>query len=134
MDHHKEIVVILAGSKTDKAHVKKIMKHCDALNIYTINYYSSAHKNTKDVLSILDGYEKQNRKIVYVTVAGRSNALSGVVASNTRFPTIACPPFKDTGDFQININSTLICPCKVPVMTILEPENVAISINKMFNF
>jgi 5-(carboxyamino)imidazole ribonucleotide mutase len=112
--------------------VKKIIKYCDQLNNYTINYYSSAHKNTREVLRILDIYEKQNRKIVYVTVAGRSNALSGVVASNTRFPTIACPPFKDTIDFQVNINSTLICPSKVPVMTILEPENVAISINKIF--
>jgi phosphoribosylaminoimidazole-succinocarboxamide synthase/formyltetrahydrofolate-dependent phosphoribosylglycinamide formyltransferase len=132
MNHHREIVVILAGSNKDEDHVKKIMKYCDQLNLYTINYYSSAHKNTRDVLRILDIYEKQNRKIVYVTVAGRSNALSGVVASNTRFPTIACPPFKDNVDFQININSTLICPSKVPVMTILEPENVAISINKIF--
>jgi phosphoribosylaminoimidazole-succinocarboxamide synthase len=133
MEHHKEIVVILAGSNKDAEHVNKINKYCDQLNIYTINYYSSAHKNTRDVLSILEIYEKQNRKIVYVTVAGRSNALSGVVASNTRFPTIACPPFKDNIDFQVNINSTLICPSKVPVMTILEPENVAISINKIFN-
>ena len=132
MEYHKEIVVILSGSKKDEAHVNKIIKHCDLLNIYTINYYSSAHKNTRDVLSILETYEKQNRKIVYVTVAGRSNALSGVVASNTRFPTIACPPFKDNLDLQVNINSTLICPSKVPVMTILEPENVAISINKIF--
>ena len=31
-----------------------------------------------------------------------------------------------------NINSTLMCPSKVPVMTILEPENVAISIKKLF--
>ena len=129
---HPEIVIILAGSIKDEQHVNKIIKHCDQLNIYTIHYYSSAHKNTRDVLNILEKYEKQSRKIVYVTVAGRSNALSGVVASNTRFPTIACPPFKDNTDLQLNINSTLICPSKVPVMTILEPENVAISIKKIF--
>ena len=131
-ENHPELVVILAGSVKDEQHVNKIIKHCNQLNIYTINYYSSAHKNTRDVLSILEQYEKQNRKIVYVTVAGRSNALSGVVASNTRFPTIACPPFKDNTDLQVNINSTLICPSKVPVMTILEPENVAISVQKIF--
>lgn len=132
-ENHHEIVVILAGSVKDESQVNKIIKHCDQLNIYTIHYYSSAHKNTRGVLNILEKYEKQNRKIVYVTVAGRSNALSGVVASNTRFPTIACPPFNDNTDLQVNINSTLICPSKVPVMTILEPENVAISIQKIFN-
>ena len=70
--------------------------------------------------------------IVWVTVAGRSNALSGVVASNTTYPTIACPPFVDKNDMLVNINSTLQCPSKVPVMTILEPCNVAIAINNIF--
>ena len=41
MNHHREIVVILAGSNKDEDHVKKIMKYCDQLNLYTINYYSS---------------------------------------------------------------------------------------------
>ena len=39
-----------------------------------------------------------SRKIIFVTVAGRSNALSGVVACNTQCPVIACPPFKDKID------------------------------------
>ena len=133
MEHHKQIVLILAGSIKDSKHVEKIKSCLDEQNIYSINYYSSAHKNTKQVLSIIENYEKQNRTIIYVTVAGRSNALSGVVASNTRYPTIACPPFKDNLDLQTNINSTLMCPSKVPVMTILEPENVALSIKNIFN-
>ena len=33
---------------------------------------------------------------------------------------------------MVNINSTLQMPSKVPVMTILEPENVANSIARMF--
>ena len=70
-------------------------------------------------------------RVVYVTVAGRSNALSGVVACNTHYPTIACPPFSDKDDFMVNINSTLQMPSNVPVMTILEPVNVALSIKRM---
>ena len=50
-------------------------------------------------MNILDSYKKANqpanRKIVYVTVAGRSNALSGVVASNVEYPVFAVPPYKD---------------------------------------
>jgi len=103
-------------------------------NIYTVCHFKSAHKETLEVMEILDKYNSQvNRSIVYVTVAGRSNALSGVVASNTQFPTIACPPFADKTDFMVNINSTLSCPSKVPVMTILEPENVALCIHKIYN-
>ena len=69
---------------------------------------------------------------MYVTVAGRSNALSGVVASNSTRPVIACPPFADKDDMMVNINSTLQCPSYVPVMTILEPINVALSIKRIF--
>jgi phosphoribosylaminoimidazole-succinocarboxamide synthase len=132
MEYHDQIVVIIAGSLKDKNHVEKIKNYLEEYNIYSIHYYSSAHKNTKQVLSIIKDYEKQNRSVIYVTVAGKSNALSGVVASNTKFPTIACPPFKDNVDMTTNINSTLMCPSKVPVMTILEPENVAISIKNIF--
>ena len=32
-----------------------------------------------------------------------------------------------------NINSSLQCPSKVPVLTVLEPQNVAISIRYMFD-
>ena len=54
------------------------------------------------------------------------------MASNSKFPVIACPVFKDKVDMGINIHSTIQCPSKVPVMTVLEPENVAIAINKMW--
>ena len=62
-----------------------------------------------------------------------SNALSGVVSCNTRFPTVGCPPFSDKTDMLVNINSTLQCPSNVPVMTILSPGNVALAISKIFN-
>ena len=132
-DIHREVVVILAGSTSDEEHVQKLNKHLKSKNIHSNHYYSSAHKNTRVVLGILEKYESQDRNVVYVTVAGRSNALSGVVASNTRYPVIACPPFKDKVDMQVNINSTLMMPSKVPVMTILEPENVALAISKIFS-
>ena len=35
---------------------------------------------------------------MYITIAGRSNALSGFVAANSEFPTIGCPPFSDKSD------------------------------------
>ena len=130
---HDNLVVILAGSVSDKEHVNKIVKCLDDYNIASLEYYSSAHKNTSKVLEIINFFNEQNRKIIFVTVAGLSNALSGVTSCNTHYPVIACPPFKNNDDMMVNINSTLQCPSKVPVMTILKPLNVALSIHKIFN-
>jgi 5-(carboxyamino)imidazole ribonucleotide mutase len=68
-----------------------------------------------------------------VTVAGKSNALSGVVAANCNDPVIACPPFNDKTDMSINLHSTLQCPNEVPVMTVLDPKNVALAIERIFS-
>jgi phosphoribosylaminoimidazole-succinocarboxamide synthase/formyltetrahydrofolate-dependent phosphoribosylglycinamide formyltransferase len=125
-------LVILSGSESDADHVNKIQKMAEKYNIQTISHVASAHKNTQKVLNILDFYNSQKGKVIFVAVAGRSNALGGVVACNTDYPTIACPPFKDKIDMQVNINSTLQCPSKVPVMTIIEPINVVLSAKKIF--
>ena len=134
-NHHwitNNTLVILSGSVSDENHVKKIVSFANKKGLYTLSHVSSAHKNTHEVLRILDKYNAQFGRIIFVTVAGRSNALSGVIASNTKYPTIACPPFKDKLDMSVNINSTLQCPSKVPVMTILEPENVVLAAQKIF--
>ena len=109
----------------------KIQESLKREGIYCKIHYSSAHKQTMSVLNIIR--ENEPKKVVFVTVAGRSNALSGVVAANTHRPVIACPPFKDKMDMMVNINSSIQCPSKVPVMTILEPGNVALSVSRMFN-
>ena len=128
------MVVIIAGSESDHKHCNKIKDKLKEKNIYSVIHYCSAHKNTRGVLKILDSYESRtNTNICYVTVAGMSNALSGVVSCNTKFPVVACPPFSDKVDMMTNINSSLQCPSNVPVMTILSPLNVAVAINKIFN-
>ena len=42
--------------------------------------------------------EYEGEKVVFITVAGRLDALSGIVAANISHPVIACPP--DTDDFH----------------------------------
>ena len=80
---------------------------------------------------MIERYEKAVSKVIFVTVAGRSNALSGFVAANSSFPVIACPPFKDKLDYLINIHSTLQMPSKVPVMTVIDPENAVLAIERI---
>lgn len=131
---HKNLVFIISGSTSDSEFVSKIQSELNKVNILHTYVVASAHKSTAKVLELLTELNDSDRNIIFVTVAGRSNALSGVVAAQSRFPTIACPPFKDKLDMFTNINSSLQCPSSVPVMTILEPQNVALTCQRIFNF
>jgi 5-(carboxyamino)imidazole ribonucleotide mutase len=93
---------------------------------------ASAHKNPERVLEIIRSV-KEKDSVVFVTIAGRSNALSGFVAANCNKPTLGCPPFKDKVDMSINIHSTLQMPSKTPVLTILDPGNCALAVYRILN-
>ncbi len=123
-------IIIIAGSKTDSLWVNKIRDELTKHNLLSFIYYSSAHKNTFTVMKILEEWEKKD-KVIYITVAGMSNALSGVISANTKHPVIACPPLTDKNDYMININSTLQMPSSVPACTILRPDNVAVFCKKI---
>jgi phosphoribosylaminoimidazole carboxylase PurE protein len=69
--------------------------------------------------------------MVIITCVGMSNGLSGVVAGSSVHPVIACPVFKDKNDYLVNIHSTLQMPSDVPVMTVLDPKNAALSAVKI---
>jgi 5-(carboxyamino)imidazole ribonucleotide mutase len=62
-----------------------------------------------------------------------SNALGGVIGSNSKYPAINCPPFKNELDMQINIWSSIQCPSNVPVLTILSPSNCALAVKKILD-
>ena len=123
--------IIFYASPVDEPHVKKITEKLDEYKIAHEEHMASAHKEPLKVLEVLKKY--QNEKIVYVTIAGRSNALSGFVAANTTVPTIACPPFADKMDMWVNIHSTLQMPSNVPVMTVLDPGNCALAVKRIFD-
>ena len=128
LDTNKKAVV-LYGSIKDEEFVNQI---CGYLNLYNISfdkYEASAHKKPEILLKILQKYNQQ--KLVWITVAGRSNALSGVVAGQTEQPCIACPPFQDKIDMLTNVHSSLQMPSFVPVMTILDPYNAVLAANRI---
>ncbi len=125
--------VIISGSTSDADHVRKITRELDRLDIPWEEHVASAHKEPGKVLEILTAYEKEPA-LVFITVAGRSNALSGFVAANCSFPTLACPPFKDKLDMLVNIQSTLQMPSQTPVLTVLDPKNCALAVKRIFRF
>ena len=117
-------VIIIMGSKADLAHAQAVAKTLNALEIGYKLRICSAHKATRRLLEILAEYESAG-PLVYITIAGRSNALSAVVDANTRYPVIACPPYSDRFG-GMDILSSLRLPSGIASPLILEPEGAAL--------
>lgn len=116
--------VLLMGSKSDLAHAQAIAKTLRALDIPGVMRVCSAHKATSRLLELVRDYE-QHSPLVYITIAGRSNALSAVVDANTRHPVISCPPYSDRFG-GADIFSSLRLPSGIATPTIIEPEGAAL--------
>jgi len=121
--------VIIMGSERDLEFCREIAKYLKILGVDYEFRVGSAHKTPEKVLAILKEFEKE--KIVYVTVAGRSNALSAFVDANTPKPVIACPPYSEKFG-GADIYSSLRVPSGIGSLVTIEPEGAAIAVAKMF--
>ena len=126
----KPLVVILMGSKADLEHCQKIAAACKSYGLETALRIGSAHKTPEHILSILKEYEADMRPKVYITVAGRSNALSGFTDGSVSAPVIACPPSSDSFG-GADLYSSLRMPSGIAPAVVLEPANAALLAAKM---
>ncbi len=126
----KDRVIIVMGSSSDEEFTKPIRSVLKKLGVPYELRVSSAHKTPYKLLEILKEYEFTGDRIVYVTVAGRSNALSGFVDANTRYPVIACPPQSEKFG-GADIYSSLRMPSGVAPLVVLEPESAALAAAKI---
>jgi len=127
----KPLVVILMGSKADMEHCTKISDACKQYGLETVLRIASAHKTPEHAISILSEYEGDDRPKVYITVAGRSNALSGFTDGSVSAPVIACPPSSDSFG-GADLFSSLRMPSGIAPAVVLEPVNAALLAAKIF--
>lgn len=120
-------VVFLLGSKIDQEFANIMVNMLSDWGVATEVIVASAHKVPEKVFEIVTQNNESESDLVYITIAGRSNGLSGVTAANSIHPVIACPPFKDKDDMAQNINSTLVMPSDTPVLTVVDPQNAVMS-------
>ena len=120
--------VVLMGSERDLEFCHKITQYLKALGVEYALRVASAHKTPQQVLAILKEFEKE--KVVYITVAGRSNALSAFVDANTSKPVIACPPYSEKYG-GADIFSSLRVPSGIGSTVTIEPEGAAIAAAKI---
>ena len=120
--------IVLMGSERDLEFCREIAKYLKLLGVNYEFRVASAHKTPEQVLKILKELEKG--KIVYITVAGRSNALSAFVDANTSKPVIACPPYSEKFS-GADIYSSLRVPSGIGSLVTVEPEGAAIAAAKI---
>lgn len=118
-------VPIIMGSKADLEHAQAIAKALSGYGIRSEIRVASAHKAARYLLDLLAGYEADPAPKVYITIAGRSNALSGMVDANVAAPVIACPPYSDRFG-GADLFSSLRMPSGVAPAVVLEPQGAAL--------
>jgi 5-(carboxyamino)imidazole ribonucleotide mutase/phosphoribosylaminoimidazole-succinocarboxamide synthase len=118
------------GSKSDLPFVDKITAVFDEMGIVYERRVASAHKSARYLLERLAEYEASRQVGAYVTVAGRSNALSGMVDANVTAPVIACPPYSDRFS-GADLYSSLRMPSGVAPAVVLEPAAAALLAGKI---
>lgn len=121
-------VVMIMGSKADLDWANQIVKTLDAFEIPSVTRIASAHKVPLKCYNLIKEYEKEN--VVFITIAGMSNALSGFADAQTHCPVIACPPYSDKFG-GADLFSSVRMPSGVAPLTVLSPENAALAAAKI---
>jgi 5-(carboxyamino)imidazole ribonucleotide mutase len=119
------VVPIIMGSKADLSHGQTIAAELKEFGIASEIRVASAHKVAKYLLELLAAYESGPKPKVYITIAGRSNALSGLIDAHVAAPVIACPPPSEAFG-GADIFSSLRMPSGVTPAVVLEPKNAAL--------
>jgi 5-(carboxyamino)imidazole ribonucleotide mutase len=116
------------GSKADLEWAKQISNVLISFEIETVTRIASAHKVPLKCYNLIKEYEKEN--VIFITIAGMSNALSGFTDAQTYCPVIACPPYSDKFA-GADLYSSIRMPSGVAPLTILSPENAALAAAKI---
>ncbi len=123
----KPKIVVWMGSSSDLPFAHRIGDFVEAerFSVHCEYRVSSAHKTPEKLLKELKAYEQSGDNLVYITVAGLSDALSGVVAGYSNYPVIACAPDAEKHGWS-KVFSSVMTPKGVAVSYVVKPENAAL--------
>jgi 5-(carboxyamino)imidazole ribonucleotide mutase len=128
----RQKIIVLMGSKSDLPFAHKVGEFLkqEGFSVNCEYVVSSAHRTPDILLQKLKENEKSGDNIIYVTIAGLSDALSGVAAGFSTCPVIACPP--DIEKYgPLKAFSSVMMPTGVPAMLVSKPENAALAAIKI---
>lgn len=126
------LAVVIMGSPSDLDFARRITSALEGYEVPWVTRIASAHKTPRYLLDLLEVYEADDEPKVYITVAGRSNALSGMVDAAVTAPVIACPPYSEKFG-GADLYSSLRTPSGVAPAVVLEPSNAALLAAKILS-
>ncbi|MDR2944943.1 MAG: AIR carboxylase family protein [Methanosarcinales archaeon] len=106
-------VSIIMGSESDRAISDRAVAVLEKTDYTYEVVVISAHRNPDD----LDEYIKNSDALIFITIAGLSAALPGVVASKTKKPVIGVPVSAKLGGLDALLSVTQMPP-GVPVAAV----------------
>lgn len=115
-------IIIAMGSKSDLEFCRKIGESAKTFGVPVEYRIASAHRNPKAVLELANEADNSKSPVVFIAVAGLSNALSGMLACATHWPVVTCPPADELKD----VWSSIRMPPGVAHATVLGAENAAL--------
>ncbi|MBI6547128.1 MAG: AIR carboxylase family protein [Cyanobacteria bacterium NC_groundwater_1444_Ag_S-0.65um_54_12] len=127
------MVFILSGSPADREIARRVAERLTIFDIPSQEVVVSAHKVPDKLFKLLAQLNSSVQPLILITIAGRSNGLSGACAANSVHPVIALPNFADKVDYLVNIHSSLQLPSETPAMTVIDPDNAALAAVRMLS-
>ncbi len=124
--------MVLMGSPRDGDWAEQIAEPLERWGVTVERRIGSAHRVPRHVLDLLAELDAADEPVVLVTVAGMSDALSGLCDANTAVPVIACPPRSDAFG-GMDVLSSLRTPPGVAPAVALEPANAALAALKVLS-
>ena len=86
------LAVIVAGSDSDMSHLEKLRAELGKYGIRSQVRICSAHKQPSACEELVSKYNSSVEPVVFISVAGGTDALSGVLSFLSVHPVISCPP------------------------------------------
>jgi len=135
----KRIIPIIMGSDIDLKFAErmgnKLKEFSEEYSVELPFKYrvGSADKTPKHVIEIVSYYDGNFDEVVYGTIAGRANALSGFVSGQTPNPVIACFPYEDKVDIVMDIWSNFRKPSNIYPLLAPGPKQAALAAISIFS-
>jgi 5-(carboxyamino)imidazole ribonucleotide mutase len=117
--------LVVAGSESDEVRIQEIVASLEKFEIPHQVRICSAHKQPQELLEMIDECNSLGGSMAFVTVAGGTDALSGILSYHALGPVISCPP-------DASNESCLTNPPGSSNAYIARPENVGKFIAQMY--
>lgn len=123
------LIPIILGSKVDVEYATQIVNVLNKYNVNSVIRVCSAHKNPTKVLTLISDYDTDIEVPLYITIAGKSNALSALIDGLTDKPVISSPPL--TKHTMYDIYSSINMPSGICPLVVLNATNCAVAAIKI---